>query len=195
MNRSKRSVIAVTVLALAACTTTTSTNPDTIELPDLPLDLLHDAGAARQALAAIEERVGATPAQVSDITIYPEYMIVEAQDPDIVDHIDSYTWRDDEVDVPEPVHLSGPQEEVDASLYPTTAVNLRELPDIVRAAERELEHASPIRIEEARVTYLYIQRDTSLDGRVVIRMSISGPRRSGNVVVTASGEFLEATVS
>ena len=35
----------------------------------------------------------------------------------------------------------------------------------------------------------------SLDGRVVIRLSISGPRRSGNVETTSSGEILTATVS
>jgi hypothetical protein len=52
-----------------------------------------------------------------------------------------------------------------------------------------------VRIEQARVTSLYIQRDASLDGRVLIRISITGPRRSGSVVATASGDILEATVS
>ncbi|MEX0947560.1 MAG: hypothetical protein WEE69_01640 [Acidimicrobiia bacterium] len=194
MSRRVVPIVAALVLGLAACTTTTSTT-DTIDVPDLPVDLLHDPGAAKRALADIEDRVGASPAQVTEIYVYPEYLIVEVQDPNIVDHIDSYTWRDDSVDSPEPVHLSGSQEDVDASLFPTTAVNLGELPDIVRAAERRLEHARPVRIEQARVTSLYIQRDTSLDGRVLIRISISGPRRSGNVVATASGDILEATVS
>lgn len=196
MNRRVLLAIVVLTLGLGACTTTTST--ETIPTPDntdLPVDLLHDRGAARRALAEIEERVGISPAQVTDITIYTDYMIVEAQDPNVLDHIDTYTWRDDDVSAPEPVHLSGPQEAVDASLYPTTAVNLARLPDIVRDAERELANARPIRIEEALATYLYIERSTSLDGRVVIRLSISGPRRSGNVETTSSGEILTATVS
>ena len=196
MTRRSVLVTAAFALALTACTTTTTTGTgEVLDEVDIPVDLLHDAGAARRALADIEDRVGGTPAQVSDITIYPEYMIVEAQDPNILDHIDSYTWRDDSVESPDPVHLSGPQEEVDASLYPTTAVDLRELPNIVRAAEDRLENTRPIRVEQARVTYLYIMRDTSLDGRVVIRISVTGPRRSGNVIATASGEILEATVS
>jgi hypothetical protein len=195
MTRHARHFAAGLLLVLTACTTTTTTGTEQLDEIDVPVDLLHDAGAARRALAGIEDRVGSSPAQVGDITIYPEYMIVEAQDPNILDHIDSYTWRDDSVESPTPVHLSGPQEDIDASLYPTTAVDLGELPDIVRAAEARLENARPIRVEQARVTYLYIERDTSLDGRVVIRISVTGPRRSGNVVTTASGEILEATVS
>ncbi|MBM3671235.1 MAG: hypothetical protein FJW86_03450 [Actinobacteria bacterium] len=121
-------------------------------------------------------------------------MVVEAQDPEIPDHIDSYTWRDDTVDRPTPVHLSGPQEEVEASLYPTTAIDLGRIAEFVGIAEEELEDHE-IRVEKARASYLYIERSTSLDGRVVIRISISGPRRSGNVEMTSSGEILSATVS
>jgi len=196
MRRGTAAFIAIIVLVCAACTTTTttSTDPGDFQEVDVPDDLLHDEGAAARALADIEERVGLSPAQVTDISIYPEYMIVEAQDPDIPDHIDSYTWRDGDVEHPTPVHLSGPQEDVDASLYPTTAIDLRDIWDIVRAAEDELENAE-IRVEQARATYLYIERNSSLDGRVVIRISISGPRRSGNVETTSSGEILEATVS
>jgi hypothetical protein len=65
----------------------------------------------------------------------------------------------------------------------------------VHAAEARLEAARPVGIEEARATYLYIQRSTSLDGRLVIRISIEGPRRSGNVETTASGEILTADVT
>ncbi len=198
MKRCALLAVVVAAVGLTACTTsveTGSTTDDTSEESHLPVDLLHSPGAARRALEAIEARIGASPAQVTDITIYPEYLIVQAQDPNILEHIDTYTWRDDEVSAPEPVHLSGPQEDVDASLYPTTAVNLGRLPDIVRDAEHELATARPVRIEEALATYLYIERSTSLDGRVVIRLSISGPRRSGNVETTASGEILTATVS
>jgi hypothetical protein len=187
-------LVALALFGLVACTTTP---PDTIPTPDdnRPVDLLHDRGAARRALEAIEKRVGATPAQVSEISVYPEYMIVEAQDPNILDHIDTYTWRDGDVSPPEPVHLSGPQEDVDASLYPTTSVNLNQLPTIVANSERELGSARPVRIEQARATYLYIERSSSLDGRVTINLSIGGPRRSGYVETTASGEILSATVS
>jgi hypothetical protein len=93
--------------------------------------------------------------------------------------------------------LSGPQEEVEAALFSTTAVRWQDIPEFVRAAEHASETATPIRIEEARASYLYVERSTSsdLDGRVVIRISISGPRRSGSVEMTASGDILSVSVS
>jgi hypothetical protein len=188
----------VLLLAGAACTTTTSTSTDTDPSDSqLPTDLLHQPGAARTAIDAITEAVGADPARVGEVDIYGEYMIVEAQDPANAEHIDSYTWRDDNVDAPTPVMLSGPQEEVEAALFSTTAVRWQDIPEFVRAAEHASETATPIRIEEARASYLYVERSTSsdLDGRVVIRISISGPRRSGSVEMTASGDILSVSVS
>ena len=194
----KRRTLLVTLccVVLAACTTTTtSTDPATDDIPDIPVDLLHDEAAARIAMAAIEKEVGVETAMVRTLSVYSTYLIVEVQDPDIPEHIDEYTWRDGVVEPAEPVHLSGPQEDIDASLYPSSAVNLGDLADIVKAAERRLESARPIRIEQAVASYLYIERSSSLDGRVTIRISVSGPRRSGNVETTANGEILSATVS
>jgi hypothetical protein len=199
MHRAPIAAVAMALLlAAAACTTTTSTSTDTDPSDSqLPTDLLHQPGAARKAVDAITEAVGADPAHVGEIDIYGEYMIVEAQDPANAEHIDSYTWRDDDVDAPTPVMLSGPQEEVEAALFSTTAVRWQDIPEFVRAAEHASETATPIRIEEARASYLYVERSTSadLDGRVVIRISISGPRRSGSVEMTASGEILNVSVS
>ena len=185
------------VFMLAACTTTTdtSTNPATDSVSDIPVDLLHDRFAARIAVTDIEKEVGVESAMVRTISVYQTYLIMEVQDPGIPEHIDEYTWRDGVVDPPEPVHLSGPQEEIEAALYPTTAVNLGELAHIVKTAERHLERAKPVRIEQARASYLYMERSSSLDGRVTIRISISGPRRSGNVETTASGDILNESVS
>jgi hypothetical protein len=199
MHRAPIAAVAMALLlAAAACTTTTSTSTDTDPSDSqLPTDLLHQPGAARKAVDAITEAVGADPARVGEVDIYGEYMIVEAQDPANAEHIDSYTWRDDDVDAPTPVMLSGPQEEVEAALFSTTAVRWQDIPEFVRAAEHASETATPIRIEEARASYLYVERSTSadLDGRVVIRISISGPRRSGSVEMTASGEILNVSVS
>lgn len=184
----------ITTTFFAACTTVS--DPSTTSDTERPaVDLLHDRNALRRAITAIEEKVGATPAHVSEIDVYPEYVIVDAQDPEIPEHIDRYEWRDNSVEPPEPVHLSGPQEDVDASLFPTSAVDMARIPSFVRAAEQRLEHAEPIRVEDASVSYLSIERSTSLDGRVTIRMSVEGPRRSGSVETATSGEILDASVS
>ena len=197
MTRARAFGVMAVLVMLAACTTTTETNsnPATDAVSDIPVSLLRDRGAAAKAVGDIEKEVGTETAMVRSISVYETYLIMEVQDPDVPEHLDSYTWRDGVVEPAEPVHLSGPQEDVDASLYPTTAVNLRELSHIVKKSERRLENAQPIRIEEARASYLFIERSSSLDGRVTIRISISGPRRSGQVETTASGDILEATVS
>jgi hypothetical protein len=201
MRRAFTAVALVLALASAAgaCTTTTvesSTDNSTgNSTEDRPVDLLHDSGALRRAIRAIEARIGAHPARVSDVDVYGEYVIVEAQDPEVVDHIDRYTWRDDEVSPPEPVHLSGPQEDIEAGLFPTNAVRWDDVPELVRSAERRLEHASPIRIEAPAASYLVAQRSPSLDGRVTIRINIDGPRRSGSVELTPAGDVLSASVN
>jgi hypothetical protein len=195
MNRYRRLVLVAAVVLLAACTTTTTSDTTTSGGDDGPADLLHDRGAAKRAIAAIERKVGASPAQVVEVLTYPEYMIVQAQDPEVPDHIDTYTWRDGKVEPREPVHLSGPQEDTDAKLFPTSAVDFGQLPRIARAAERRLQRARPVGIEQARASYLDIERSSSLDGRVTLSIYIEGPRRSGRVETGTGGEILEATVS
>ena len=186
------------VLLLAACTSTTTTGSGTGgSAPDGPVDLLHRRGAAAESIAAIERVVGASPARVTDVTVYPEYLIVEAQDPDIPDHIDRYQWRDGDVPTPEAVQLSGPQEDVDASLFPTSAVRWKRLAAMVADAERAALHNEPLRIESPRAGYVIVDRSTSPDddGKVLVRIYITGPRRSGYVEMTTTGDIRSVNVS
>jgi hypothetical protein len=191
--------VVLVVLALTACTTTTTSGNGTTSDTgsQIPVDLLHDTNAANKAMLAIEKKVGTSPARVSEILVYPDYMIVDAQDPNALDHINRYTWRGGTVDPSEPVHLSGPQDAVDASLFSTSAVNLEQLPRIVLDAEQTLQRAKPVRIEQARGSYIDIQRSTSseLDGRITIHISVEGPRRSGTVETGSNGEILSTNVS
>jgi hypothetical protein len=192
-------------LVLAACSveSSSSTSPtstgsgDDSHLDDGPGDLLRTPRAAQRAIDAIDEAVGAETAKVSEILIYPEFLDADAQDPEAPDHIDEYEYRDGEVGPPEAVHLSGPQEDIDASLFPTTAVDWRDVPEWVRAVEQQARSASPTPIEEARASYLIVRRSTSPDddGRVELAMYIDGPRRSGMAELTATGEIVSLTVS
>jgi hypothetical protein len=184
------------LVALSACTTTT-TDGTTQDTSALPNDLLHDRGRAARAIAAIEDTVGAAPARVTGVNVYPEYLNLEAQDPATPDHIDEYEWRDGEVAPPTPVQLSGPQEDVDASLFPTSAVRWSALPSMVENAERAALHNTPLRIEQPRASYVIVDRSTSPadDGRVLIRIYITGPRRSGYVEMDASGAIRSVNVS
>jgi hypothetical protein len=189
---------ALGAILLAACTVSTTGSDSQTTTPDeRPVDLLHERGRAAAAIAAIEKQVGAAPAQTTQILLYPEYMDVKAQDPAIPEHIDEYEWRDGSVSGPEPVHLSGPQEETDASLFPTSVVRWRDLPTIVSNVETRARHARPTRIEDARASYVIVERSTSSadDGRVEISIYLDGPRRSGRAELTASGDIITLDVS
>jgi hypothetical protein len=188
------------ILGAVSCTTTTVSQSDGSDAPHADdqeiKDLLHEPGAATRAITDIAEAVGVSPAQVTGVDVYGDYMIVEAQDPNAPDHIDQYTWRDGEVqEPPTPVHLSGPQDDTEALLFPTTGLDFDDLPGFVRDAEARLQRSRPTPIEEALASYLSIERSSSLDGRITVRIYISGPRRSGNVEVTTSGEVVAESVS
>ena len=45
----------------------------------------------------LARKLGASPARASEVDVYPEYLDVEAQDPNNAEHIDDYEWRDGEV--------------------------------------------------------------------------------------------------
>jgi hypothetical protein len=187
-------------LVLGACSVETSTSSDPGDeshLGDGPGDLLRAPGAAADAIAAIEKDVGASPTRVREVLVYPEFLDAEAQDPAIPEHIDAYEYRDGDVGPLEAVMLSGPQEEVEASLFPTTAVRWDELPATIKRVERAARGAEPIRIEEARANYVIVHRSTSIedDGRVEMTVYLAGPRRSGSAELTASGEIITLNVS
>jgi hypothetical protein len=183
-------IVAVLAFGLASCTTySTSSSSD-----DSGPDLIHDRGAAQNAVDDMVKAVGADPAQVTLVYLYDEYANMDAQDPKIPDHINSFNWRDDTVDPASPVHLSGPIEDTYADLFPTSAVPWRDIPSLARRAEQRLAHAEPTRVEEPHANNVYVQRSSSLDGSVVLRFTIEGPRRSGSVEMTASGKILTATV-
>lgn len=188
---------ALGAIALAACSVSTTGDSQTTTPEERPVDLLHERGRAAEAIAAIEEQVGAAPAQSTYILVYPEYMGVKAQDPAIPEHIDEYEWRDGSVSGPEPVHLSGPQEDTNAALFPTSVVRWRDLPTIVSKVEARARHARPIRIEDASASYVIVERSTSSedDGRVEIAIYLDGPRRSGRAELTASGDIIMLTVN
>jgi hypothetical protein len=182
--------------ALGACSVSTTGTDSETTASTLPVDLLHDRGRAAEAMTAIERAVGATPAQSAEVLVYPQYMNVDAQDPKILDHINTFEWRDGTVSGPDPVHLSGPQENVDASLFPTSAIRWSDLPEYVSAVEAKARHARPIKIEGARASYVIVQRSTSPDedGRIGMTIYLEGPRRSGRAELTASGEVVSLQV-
>ena len=93
--------------------------------------------------------------------------------------------------------LTGPQEDIEAALFPTTVVEWDRLPRIVRKVEQAARDAEPIRIEEARANYVIVRRstDSAADGSVRLDIYLGGPRRTGYAEVTTTGEIVAMHVS
>ncbi|HEX8802785.1 MAG TPA: hypothetical protein VF743_01290, partial [Acidimicrobiales bacterium] len=159
-------------------------------------DVLRDGDRLDDAIGALYEAIGTDEARATDVTLYPGYVIVEAQDPDAADHIDRYTWRDGDVGDPEPVHLTGPQADVELRLFALSAVPWRDLAELAARAEDRLETAEPTRVEEPHAGYVVVRRSTGGDDRpLTISVYVEGPRRSGYVEFSPQGEVLTASVS
>jgi hypothetical protein len=159
------------------------------------VDLVRDADALAGAIEEIAAAVGDGPIRYRDVIVYPTYAIVEAQDPEAPDHIDRYTWRDGDVGDPEPVHLSGPQEEVDLELFPASAVRWSDLAGMAAEAEDRLEAAEPVPIEEPAASYVSVGRSSADDRPLTVSVYVNGPRRSGYVELSPEGEVLQTYVS
>jgi hypothetical protein len=104
-------------------------------------------------------------------------------------------WRDGEVGDPEPVHLRGPQEEVDLNLFPETNVPWGELAGWADRAEEATATAEPVAIEDPAAAYLVVRRSYTDDRPIVVMIYVNGPRRSGFVEFDAAGELLTTQVS
>lgn len=158
-------------------------------------DLVREPDQLTGAIEEIAGAVGGEAVRARDVLVYPEYAIVEAQDPAAPDHIDRYTWRGGEVGDAEPVHLTGPQEEVDLELFPLSAVSWADLHELVAEAEDRLEAAEPVAVEEPRAGYVSIGRSSSDDRPLTLTVYVEGPRRSGYVEFSARGDVLTTNVS
>jgi len=104
----------------------------------------------------------------------------------------------DKVDAEIPSPAAGVLTEILAKEGDTVPVNVDAIAFwVVRDAERAALHNTPLRIEEPRAQYVIAERSTSSadDGRVLLRIYINGPRRSGYVETTATGEIRTVNVS
>ena len=181
----KRLATTTLFMILAACTTTPgSTSSD----ESATVNLLHDRGLAARAVAAIEGAVGASPARVGEVLAYPEYLDHEAQVSKVPDHINRYEWRDGGIPPATPVQLSGPQEGGRGGAVPDVGRAVEACPSRSTPRARRAAH-TPLCIEAPQAQHVIVERSTSPadDGRVLVRIDINGPRRSGSVEMTASG--------
>ena len=149
-----------------------------------PGNFLTDPGAAREAIDAITAELG--PILVTSLDLYDQYVIFEAQDPAKPENLDTYTFRDGALGVPDPVHVTNSTlEDLPNRLFSLAEVNWDAVATLAETAVTQLQ------IEDGVVNHLGVDRGF---GSPDIRLSLSvgGPRRSGSVEATADGTVLSA---
>lgn len=147
-------------------------------------DLLDDGIAG--ALAAWEDAIGPT-IQAVEVSVYPDYAILEARDPDAPHHVDRWHYeRDGDLLDPDPVSLTD-QDEADLDLvaFPLASVAWDRLPALVDEALAGTDVENPTSV------YVYVARDRPTTEAVRWRIYVSGERSSGWLLADARGAVIE----
>jgi hypothetical protein len=153
-------------------------------LPESPGNLLTDPGAAQAAIDDITAELGAV--NVRSLDVYDHYAIFEVQDPTIPENLDTYTYRDGELEDPDPIHVTNRDlEELPQRVFLLSEVRWDLVAGLSQTAVTQLG------IEDGIVNHMGVDR-TYDTFELRLSLSVSGPRRSGSLEATADGTVLEA---
>jgi len=148
-----------------------------------PGNLLTDAGAAPAAIDDITSELG--PILVTSFDLYDQYAIFEAQDPATPENLDTYTYRDGQLEEPSPVHVTNSTlEDLADTRFSLSEVNWNAVASLSETAVTQLQ------IEDGVVNHMGVDRGFGTPD-IRLSLSVSGPRRSGSLEATADGTVLE----
>lgn len=145
---------------------------------------LFEGRAAVDLIGKFSQQLGGKPVRATQLVLYPEYAILQAQDPAKPSHIDRYMYRHGAISDPEPVNVQGLRGKMDDHLVSLNEVALDKLPELIAATLRDLAY------EEAKVSHVIVESNRPFSKHVVIRVYASGPRESGRIDYTAAGKVL-----
>jgi hypothetical protein len=161
--------------------------PATPETPETPAAAsLFDPAAAPALIGTYEAAIGASPAKLLEIVMYPDYAFASAQSPTNAAHVDEYPYRNGVVGASSPVQLIG-DGDLEANLFATNEVDW----SFINRAVTEAPSLMPA-VEEGAVTHVIVARSVFRpDFSVTVRVYVSGPRGGGYVEYTATGELIQ----
>ncbi|HMJ11636.1 MAG TPA: hypothetical protein VK524_09505 [Polyangiaceae bacterium] len=140
--------------------------------------------AALDVVGKFSQHLGGKPVRATQLVIYPEYAIIQAQDPAKPAHIDRYMYRNGVIGDPDPVNVQSVRGKLDDHLISLDEVALDKLPELVAATLRDLGY------EEAKVSHVIVESNRPFSKHVVMRVYASGPRESGRIDYTGAGKVL-----
>jgi hypothetical protein len=129
------------------------------------------------------EKVLGKPIMAKQLVVYQYYALLEAQNPKNPDHVDGYKLWANKVERPEPVRLGSDKKQLAQLLFSLDGVDFTLVPKLIKQALSEL------KIEEGKVTHVFLERDSVSGKRDPIwRVYVNGSRDSGFVEFSVTGE-------
>lgn len=134
-------------------------------------------------LKARYEKTLGKPIMAKSLVIYQYYATLEAQNPKNPDHVDSYKLWANKVERPEPVRLGSDKKQLVQLLFSLDGVDFKLVSKLTKQALSEL------KIEEGKITHVYLERDSFNAKRDPIwRVYVNGSRDSGFIEFSITGE-------
>jgi hypothetical protein len=145
---------------------------------------LFEGRAAVDLVGKFSQHLGGKPVRATQLVLYPQYAMLQAQDPVKPTHIDRYMYRNGVISDPDPVNIQSLRGKLDDHLVSLDEVALDKLPELIAATLRDLAY------EEAKVSHVIVENNRPFTKHNVIRVYASGPRESGRIDYTAAGKVL-----
>lgn len=138
------------------------------------------------ALAALTEKVGADPADITDFQVTTSSVIIYAVDPEATDELNAWEYRDGEVaSEPSPVDYGGDTEALAQNLFSTDDISTEA---VASALGESVERSG---IEGGVVDGIVMKRMLPTSTDLFMQTGVASDRESANVRFEADGTFTE----
>jgi hypothetical protein len=147
--------------------------------------LLTRANALREAELALRKQLDA-PIVALELRIFPERVVLQAQNPKHPESVIQYEYRAGRVAGPSPVELRGPGQLSD-NLFPLAEANLMSVPDVVAKALQK------VKSSQAQVGSVVLRRNLPVATDLRFRVYVTTPERSSRIEADGNGKLVESS--
>ncbi len=191
MSRSPpRSAAALLALGLVGCSWGTVPKEDFARRYPFASPVLQPATLA-EALADLTGEIGSASPRVVTVSLWDDFVRIEAQDPKNPGHFDDYVWHDGSLPKPSPESLRGDElTRLQGQLFNLAEAPLSDPRPLVKAA------FAAAKVEDGAVTGFDVRRTSAgrgAPGPVIVHVSVKGPRGSAYVDLDTSGKVLKVS--
>lgn len=137
------------------------------------------------ALAAISEKVGATPMQVVEMTISPSALTVQAVDPNAPTELNQWSYTAGTVGPSRPVDYDDDTEALQQNLFAITDVPTSAIATAIEAAVPASE------VKDGTVQSVSVKRNLPFDENVIMFINVDSDRSSKQVRADTTGQVTQ----